>query len=454
MAEGGYDNVEMDGWTGDDYAADDVAETSFNLPDNPTLMLPELVDGRTLDDYGDRIGGLKGDLRTQELKAQRKRLVDSFYKAIERDYIGLRLTEKPEYGRFEVDENGKTLYWKVDNKTIQITTSRGPVGFLGLSTIARNYGVGGSQAIRDYLNLPEYSSKQKRGGFTPKTAAAFKKIAESADAAVKADDSDLGETIASLEQNIDDAYETVNANPDPPDDLEWDHSDLPEHLLPLRELKGLDSALKTLRGTRAVQESKKVALQQAIEGYREDLERAGITEEETDQIEHELQKAEDELAAVQESIDTLNLELRSQFRRIRETITRVLDKNKSLAERVRILFREQGVTIVSILTAIGMTISTLVLALTGGTTAAPPTPPPGDRGGVKEWVKKHLQSLGRLLGNLAGKAAAALPGIIGSVVSWLLTLLAKTTGWLAENLWAVVVAVGSLLLVAARGWLA
>ena len=124
---------------------------------------------------------------------------------------------------------------------------------------------------------------------------------------------------------------------------------------------------------------------------------------------------------------------------------------------MRTLFREQGITIVSILTAIGMTISTINLALTGsGGAATPPIPPPippRDKGGVKEWVKKHLRSLGRVLGKLAGKAAAALLGIIGSIVSWLLNLLAKTAGWLAENLWAVVVAVGSLLLVAAREWL-
>ena len=73
---------------------------------------------------------------------------------------------------------------------------------------------------------------------------------------------------------------------------------------------------------------------------------------------------------------------------------------------------------------------------------------------MREWIKKNLQSLGRALAKLAGKAAAALPGIIGSIVSWLLSLLAKTAGWLAENLWAVVVAAGGLLLVAAREWLA
>ena len=62
-----------------------------------------------------------------------------------------------------------------------------------------------------------------------------------------------------------------------------------------------------------------------------------------------------------------------------------------LAERIRTLFREQGITIAPILTAIGMAISTLVLALTGGEGSAPipaPARKPSDKGGVADWVKK------------------------------------------------------------------
>ena len=166
--------------------------------------------------------------------------------------------------------------------------------------------------------------------------------------------------------------------------------------LPLRELQGLHKALRRIRGEKAVQESKKVSLQQTLEGLREDLERP-VTTERADQIEREIQKAEEQLAATQESIDTINLRLRSQLSQIRETLTRVFDleSDATLAERVRTLFRKQGITVVSILTAIGMTISTLVLALAGGaaTPPIPPTIPPRDEGGVKEWVKKHLQSL-------------------------------------------------------------
>ena len=41
----------------------------------------------------------------------------------------------------------------------------------------------------------------------------------------------------------------------------------------------------------------------------------------------------------------------------------MLDKDTSLGEKIRTLFREQGITIASILTAIGMAIGVLVEAL-------------------------------------------------------------------------------------------
>ena len=58
-------------------------------------------------------------------------------------------------------------------------------------------------------------------------------------------------------------------------------------------------------------------------------------------------------------------DLQTQAARIKQTLEKALDQNKSLAERIRTLFREQGVTIFSILTALSMTISTIVLVITG-----------------------------------------------------------------------------------------
>ena len=66
----------------------------------------------------------------------------------------------------------------------------------------------------------------------------------------------------------------------------------------------------------------------------------------------------------------------------------MLDKDTSLGEKTRILFREQGITIASILTAIGMAIRVLVEALLprwGATTASGGggEPPPKDEKGLK-----------------------------------------------------------------------
>ena len=47
----------------------------------------------------------------------------------------------------------------------------------------------------------------------------------------------------------------------------------------------------------------------------------------------------------------------------KETIAKVLDEDTSLGEKIRTLFREQGITIASILTAIRMAIRVLVEAL-------------------------------------------------------------------------------------------
>ena len=87
------------------------------------------------------------------------------------------------------------------------------------------------------------------------------------------------------------------------------------------------------------------------------------------------------------------------------------------------MFREQGITIASILTAIGMAIGVLVDALLpggGADTASGGDPPPKDEKGLKKWVRSKLKALASLLGKLGMKAAEALPFIIGGIISWIL----------------------------------
>ena len=105
--------------------------------------------------------------------------------------------------------------------------------------------------------------------------------------------------------------------------------------------------------------------------------------------------------------------------------------------------------IVSILTALGMTLGVLIEALLGGlsvsTTTSASATTSDKKGGAREWIKNKLKALSQLLGKLADKALAALPGIIGSIFSWILNKAKEVIGWLSQNLWVLITGVGVLI---------
>ena len=72
-------------------------------------------------------------------------------------------------------------------------------------------------------------------------------------------------------------------------------------------------------------------------------------------------------------------------------------------------------------------------------------PPPKDEKGLKEWVRNKLKVLASLLGKLGMKAAEALPGIIGGIISWILNRAKDIVGWVSQNLWALIVGIEGLI---------
>ena len=99
--------------------------------------------------------------------------------------------------------------------------------------------------------------------------------------------------------------------------------------------------------------------------------------------------------------------------------------------------------IASILTAIGMAIGVLVEALLPGSGGAAASgggePPPKDEKGLKEWIRNKLKALASLLWKLGVKAAEALPGIIGGIISRILNRAKDVVGWVSQNLWALAI---------------
>jgi hypothetical protein len=240
----------------------------------------------------------------------------------------------------------------------------------------------------------------------------------------------------------------------------------------LRELeRGLNGGQADLIAR--IQELEKVdrSIAETVESLTEDqrkLERLEPTESEFVETQDRIERYEERLRSLREqreahiaAIASIRGNLRSQITRIRDTIDKVLNIDRSLGEKLRTIFIEQGVTIISLAAAVSAILAAIITALTsavgsvtqaatgGGATpdkpdrpgnpAEPDTPDqppdaPSEPAGVKEYLKRALRWFSQLMKKLATKALAALPGILGSIVSYLLTLLGGAASWLAQNL--------------------
>ena len=225
--------------------------------------------------------------------------------------------------------------------------------------------------------------------------------------------------------------------------------------LTLRELEGLDKELRTISGSLRSAIAKSIAKQVDIDRENRKLEEMAndetYSDEQREEVRARLQRFQDEQKAISDQIRILKGRYSNQIYQIRESIMKFLDKETgTLGERITTLFKEQGITIVSILTALGMALGVLIETLLGGssTTFTPTsqsTTTSDKKGGAREWIKNKLKALSSLLGKLAAKAGAALPGIIGSIVAWLLNRAKEVVGWLSQNLWALITGVGVLI---------
>ena len=205
----------------------------------------------------------------------------------------------------------------------------------------------------------------------------------------------------------------------------------------------MDKKLGTIQGSLKVATVKRVELEGRIERKERklnEIQDPTYSDDQRNMIEDRIKRLRDELNERNKEIDILKGEASKQINQIKESITKFLDKETgTLGERIRTLFKEQGITIVSILTAVGMAIGVLIEALLGSptvsTTTSGSTSSGDNKGGeAREWIKNKLKALSQPLGKLADKALASLPGIIGSIISWILNRAKEVGGWLSHVL--------------------
>ena len=337
---------------------------SLDLPDAIMDPLPPRIQ-QELTRPGTISRACEGRLEA-ELEAQMKRLDDTFYKEVNRAY-GLR-PDSIDYDQFRTDADGKTFYWTPGDKKTLITTRRGGVRFLALSTLAWRYRVGGTDALRRSLGLISYTRKDL-GSSAVKTL-------QQADITLPSNLDNINSRTSSAwptaRQSAEQVETTLTTIDDQPIDTLWVTQ-------ARRGLAGLEKAMTGVRDELANNLAKLTSIDDRKSKGERHLarEHRKLTETADTEMQREildrikklksvLSDIELERQARLEALSTNKATLRSQFNRIRETFRRLLHEDTTLAERICTLFREQGITIASILTAIGMAISTLVLALTGG----------------------------------------------------------------------------------------
>ena len=270
------------------------------------------------------------------------------------------------------------------------------------------------------LSLPTYTSAVKP--LSAQAAATLQKVENNLPDIDSVEMTDLPNTAETLVKEIETSFI----------DLERDETGTQTDMTK-REMDGILKAMASVKEEIANELAKLNETNKDLAKENTKLEQAKADNDEfqIERISSRIRDLESERSARLEVINVNRDKLRSQVNRIKDTINKILKEDTTLGERIKTLFREQGITIVSVLTAFGMIIGVIVetfIPTTGGTTS-PSKPPPKDAMGVKDWIKKQLSNLGKLLADLAGKAAAALPGIIGSIVSWLLSTTGKVVSW-------------------------
>ena len=126
--------------------------------------------------------------------------------------------------------------------------------------------------------------------------------------------------------------------------------------LDMREFLGVNKVLQCIQGQLLKNTSKLTEINQRIKKDTKKLQEVGndpiYTDEQRQLYRDRLDDLNTEKQERLEIISQNRKDVQTQVARIRQTIEKVLDKDTSLAERIRTLFKEQGMTMFSILTAL------------------------------------------------------------------------------------------------------
>ena len=425
------ENIEMenrDDWdeTQDGFCDPTEEETPFvdNLPVTPGT--PESLEKKNKSFY--------------------KHLEDSGYKVDKNAHLEYRAS-------FKMNAD-KELAITYKGKTIRLTHVNNPNKFLSPGTLSLMYGKGGTQFVRDVLGIkvdpiiiPPVLSKELHK---------INKTIDSTKSSPERPESIEMQTVEQVEEGFNTFLETST---------QTELALGPPGSLPFRELAGLDRSLRNMRTTVLKITSDREVKKARVKEFKDEISKVAYDEDGEVQFSEDLREKQREIKTLEEEIETLDSvireyddKFRSQFQRIKQTIDKMLNQDMTLGERIQTLFREQGITITSVITALGLAIGMIINSILSAAKSivppAPPAPtpkptpkpePPAPPAGIKGWIKEQLRNIANLLLKLADKMLIAELGIIGSVVSLILKAASTAVGFISEHLWILIVALVGLL---------
>ena len=405
-----------------------------------------------------------GTIESLELREK----VESFYKHLEDKGYKVDRNAPLEYKtRFAIREGGRLC---VDYRRgggfarVYLAHETNFNKFYSPKTIALQYGKGGTQFVRDRLGIKNWDNPIKK--IPPKAEAslakASKTIASTNSSPERSEDIEM-QTVETVEENLTNFLEASAQT-----ELELG----PEGSLQFRELAGLDRSLRNMRTTVLKMTSDREVKKATLRQLKDEISKVSYDDGEV-QFDENLQEKTEKIKTLEEEIEVLDSEIReydgkfrSQFQRIKQTVDKMLHQDLTLGEQIQTLFREQGITIASVITALGLAIGMIINSILSAAksivnpTPSPkptpkpdptpkpkptPKPEPTPEPGIKGWIKQQLQKIANLLSKVADKMLIALPGIIGSVVSFVLKAASTAVGFISEHLWLLIVALVGLL---------
>ena len=318
---------------------------------------------------GSKVTRLSEDLKRQTIQALH-------------DFLGVRGNVNfAELDRFRLNRNEKTgnpelkFYIKQTNEWVSLT-NKYTGKFLAESSLIRK--MGGPNVMPNMLGLDTDPLQSERS----KTAT--RKLAQSIPTDLEIDNismQDLSRVIIDVEHEVRETSQNTDL-------------DMIGVIEPLqriqRKLANNEGKLTSIKKHIELEEQK-------LKDIKNDL---SYSDEQRHEVEKRLEKPKEEHSDQLQKESKNKKELQNQFDSIRQTIEKVLDGDTTLGEKIRTIFKEQGITIIAVVTII----STIVLAIKnalgfGGGGGS--TPPPKDSNKAVTWLRNKLKALVRLLGKLA-----------------------------------------------------